>query len=104
MPRNDISSLFSGNDSDELIASLEQDLHREKDGRREDRFIALLIGTILLNVHFFTVFEGWGGPIALTILEIFLFIVLAQRLGVDVLAVWLDKALSSLSNGTRGGD
>lgn len=83
---------------DEQIAELQSELERCRDGRNEDRFMAGLIVLILFDVLAFSSMDGWGGPIAILVLEIFLIIPLAKRFGVDVVELWIDKVLGSLGN------
>lgn len=80
----------------EQIAQLESRLQSEIDNRNEERFVAALIAIILLDIGVFDGMESWAGPISILVLELFLLIVLAQKCGLDVVELWIDKVLGSL--------
>lgn len=88
---------------DEQIAELESNLQSEKDARLEDRFMFIFLGFILIDIHIFIYLETWGGPIALLILELLFLVVMARRMGVDDITLWLDKTLASV-NSSHGRD
>lgn len=79
---------------DDQIAVLEQDLQKEKDGRKEDRFVFLLVLIIIGDVWSFFYMHVWSAPFALLILEALLLLVVARRLGVDHVAVFMDRLLN----------
>ncbi|MBL1258984.1 MAG: hypothetical protein COB33_000450 [Thiotrichaceae bacterium] len=89
-------SATKGTARDQQIDKLEIDLQREKDGRQEDRFVAILCVVIVIDLAVFPSAENWGAPIAILILELFLLIALAKRMGVDVIVTWLDKILNAV--------
>jgi len=71
---------------DSQIAALQEQLTHEKDARREDRFIFIVIVVLLLDVTFFSVLENFGGPLALLLLELLILIPLARRMGMEEIA------------------
>ena len=68
-------------DTDSLEA-LGKELQREKDGRREERFIFILVIVILLNITVLPIMSHWSGPIALLILQFLLLILLCNKDGI----------------------
>ncbi|MES1942691.1 hypothetical protein PC39_01150 [Salinisphaera sp. PC39] len=85
-----------GDKKDRQISELQEALAQERDGRKSDRFVAILIAVILLDIHVFTGMPGWGGPIAILALEILLLLVLADKHDVSIVEQWLDKALNNV--------
>ncbi|MCF6322977.1 MAG: hypothetical protein L3J89_01415 [Gammaproteobacteria bacterium] len=86
-----------GTVKDQQIEKLENELQREKEGRQEDRFVALLITVMIIDLAAFPSMESWGGPVSILIIQLFLLIVAANRMGVDVIVTWLDKILNAVS-------
>ena len=86
-----------GSARDKVIAKLEEELESVKDGRNEDRFIFLLAAVIGFDVYIFSSMTGWAGQISILVLELLFLIVAGDRLGSDVVKVWVDKALNSVS-------
>lgn len=88
--KEDVGQLTSETASkhDEEVDRLSTKLAAEKDKRREDWFLFVLVGIILFNVHVFSTFEGWGSPIALVLLQLVFLIFAAERLGVEAVSVW----------------
>ena len=85
------------------IAELQSALTEEKDARREDRFIFIMVCIILLDAMLFTVMDNWIAPIVLVALEFVVLIPLARRLGVEeavrILSRFLDRLAASAKNG-----
>lgn len=86
---------------DELVANLQEDLARERDARREDRFLFIVISVLLLDVVFFSVMDTFGGPIALFILELLILVPLAKRLGREEIAQILSSVLARVSENIK---
>lgn len=80
-----------GSKRDAQIAELQDENECLKNGRNEDRFIFGVIILILLNVIFFSHTDGWGGPLAVLVLELIVVMILARKLGVEDITNILDK-------------
>ncbi len=80
-------------EKDEQIEKLEEYLTKEQDSRKEERFIALLSLVILLDIFFFTLMPSLGGPIAILVLQLLLFVPVARMMGVNEIGRLLDKVL-----------
>lgn len=78
----------------EKIDQLEKQLEAERDCRREDRFLALLIITILLDIWMLDKVQNLMVPVIVFVLELMFFIAVAKRLGVQQIAGILDSVLS----------
>lgn len=69
---------------------------RLQDQIREERFLFLLAGLILLDAHILGSMENWAAPVVIGILQIFALLILARRCGVEEVQIWLDKVLSAI--------
>jgi hypothetical protein len=95
-PPTDLAKLFaSGSDASlsEKIAELEKQLEAERDCRREDRFVSLVIILILLDIVLLDQAQSAAVVIVVFVLELLFLIVVAKRLGVEQIAGILDKLL-----------
>jgi hypothetical protein len=74
---------------DESAAALEQRLQKEIGGRQEDKFYAIAIGTVLLDMAMFQ-HLSWLGIVCIFLLEIVILLGLAKRLGMEHVTILLD--------------
>ena len=90
---------------DQVIGLLQDALEKEREERKEDRFIFILVSVVLLDVVLFSAMPNFGGPIALLILQLFIVIMLARRLGLReahrLLAGFLDRLAGQMRNESR---
>ncbi len=102
----DIAQIVSGEPTrrDEQIQALQESLAEERDARREERFIFITVTVLLLDVVFFSVLDGIGGPIALVIVELLILIPLAKRLGMEEIAALLDRLLGRAAGNIKDPD
>ena len=77
----------------EKIAQLERQLESERDCRREDRFVSLVIILILLDIILLNQAQNTAVVIVVFVLELLFLIVVAKRLGVEQIVGILDKLL-----------
>jgi hypothetical protein len=68
---------------EQQIQELQDDLAAERDARREERFVFVVVSVILLNVVFFSVIPTLTGPLGLVVLELLILVPLARRMGLD---------------------
>lgn len=87
---------------DRQIQELEARLEKERDGRREDRFVGVVLLVLLLDVVFFSVMPTFGGPLALLVLELLILIPLARRMGMEEIAQILSSVLHRMAG--KAGD
>ena len=83
---------------DEQISELQERLTEERDARKEDRFVFIVLIVLLLDVVFFTVMPTFGGPLALIILELLILIPLAKRMGMEEVAQILSRVLHRVAD------
>lgn len=103
-PDTGFSSLLSEENGkkDQQIAELQADLAAERDARREDRFVGIVIIVILLDISVFTVMPTFGGPLALLVLQLLVLIPLASRMGMEEVKTILGNVLNRMAG--RAGD
>lgn len=90
---------------DRQIAELQEELTAERDARREDRFFFIFTIVIFLDVMFFTLFDNFGGPIALLVLQLLFLVLLAKRLGMEESVAIFDRVIGRVADGMgRGSD
>lgn len=82
---------------DDTAAALESKLQCEIDARREERFYWICAITIPLNVIFYKFMDSFFAFISLFLLQIIILIGLAGWLGVDHIAVLLERFFHSVS-------
>lgn len=82
-----------GSKSAEAFAELEAELEHERDRRKEERFAAIVIGVILLNIIFMHDSPSETLPLAVVLLELPLLLFLASRMGIDEIKQILDRML-----------
>ena len=80
---------------DESAAALEQQLQKETDGRQEDKFYSIAIGTILVDMAMFQHLP-WIGIICIFLLELVILLGLAKRLGNEHVTILLDYLFHKL--------
>lgn len=80
---------------DESAAALEQQLQKEMDGRQEDRFYSIAIGTVLLDMAVFPHLSAIG-IVCIFVLEIIILLGLAKRLGSEHVTILLDYLFHQL--------
>ena len=98
LPENEPVSTY-----DEQIAQLERQLEHERDARREERFVFIVVCVVLLDVVFFSVMPSFGGPLALLVLQLLVLIPLARRMGMEEVARILSRVLDRVaSKGEEG--
>ena len=101
-PQKDFRLLTSEEPSkqDQQVQELQSQLERERDGRKEDRFVGLVVLVMLLDVVFFSVMDTFGGPLALLVLELLILIPLARQMGMEEIAQILSRVLHRMAGKT----
>jgi hypothetical protein len=89
---------------DEQIENLQESLENERDARREDRFVFIVVLVLLLDVVFFSIMNNLAGPLALLVLELLILIPLAKRMGMEEIATLLDRVLGRVVGKVHEGD
>lgn len=89
---------------DQQIEELQNDLAYERDARKEERFIFIVLFTLVFDIMLFTVMPSFGGPLAVVILELLILIPLAKRMGMEEVAKMLSRLLDRVSGKTVPGD
>ncbi|WP_342069904.1 hypothetical protein [Yoonia algicola] len=68
---------------DELIESLQNQLDDERDRRKEERFIWLVIVILMFDAFTFSNMQTWTGPIIIGLIQLIIVIVLGRRWQMD---------------------
>jgi len=105
----------TSNNSEELVEGSPEREHKklrerdaelayEKQKKRENWFVAIIVLIIFLDVGFFSFMPSFGGPLVIGVLQIFVLIILAKRMGMKEMAKILSHFISrvpkdSSSNG-----
>lgn len=100
----DIESLFEEHSDylDERIGELEESLEREKDQRKEERFLWCLVSVILLNVFVFTSMEGSVfGPLVIGVFEAVALLLLARKLGLEEVTKMVNGLIAMISRSPK---
>ncbi len=72
------------------VMSLTDQLQKEKEDRKQERFILVLVIVILFDSFWFAYLD-WGGVIAILILEIIALMVVAEKLGISSVLLLINK-------------
>ena len=86
------------------ISELQKQLAHEKDARREDLFIFIVVLVLLLDVTFFSILPNLVGPLALVVLELLIFIPLARRMGLEEIALICGNVIDRLAGKVEASD
>ncbi|MGJ8627058.1 MAG: hypothetical protein ACSHXB_08875 [Sulfitobacter sp.] len=81
-----MSTIFSGTSAsrkDELIEFLQSQLDDERDRRKEERFIWLVIVMLMFDAFTFAAMTTWTGPFIIGIIQLAIIIVLGRRWQMD---------------------
>lgn len=101
----DLQDAVGGDGIDPLmskIQQLENQLEAERDHRREDRFLAVVIVMILLDLLLLNSSQAISVPLIVLVLELLFLIVVAKRLGVEQIAGILDRLLNRFAQRQAG--
>lgn len=99
LPLNDakleeiIESTPTASPMDEQVAALETQVVAGRDKLLEERFMWLIISTILFDALLFSHMDNWAGPIVLGLLEIIALAIFAERCGVKEVAPMIDRLI-----------
>jgi len=78
------------------LSELQEMLEKERDGRREERFLWICLLLVVFDVHAFGHMATWAGPIVLGILELLFLTVAGRVFGIDEIYTFTMKALEAL--------
>lgn len=75
-------------------ASLEADLQNERDGRKEERFIFIVIIVSLVDTILFMQLENWTGPVIIGLIQLIALMVYARRSNIDEIVQLMDRLIA----------
>ncbi len=85
---------------DQQIEELQEALTEERDARKEERFVFIILAVLLLDIVFFSVMPTFGGPLALLVLELLVLIPLARRMGMEEIAKIMSRVIGRMAGKT----
>ncbi|MEH0195196.1 hypothetical protein V7S57_03800 [Caulobacter sp. CCNWLY153] len=88
---------------DQALAELEKKLQAIEDARKEERFIWIVVCTILIDILWLSGSENAALSVIVLILELVVLFVLARRMGVEDIERLMDRILHSVSQKGGGG-
>jgi len=88
------------NDNKNVIVDLQKQLQAEKEARAEDKFLYILIITILFNVTFFVATQNWTAPVILGVFELLFLLLIAKKLGIQEIIIMLDRIINKIIDKT----
>jgi hypothetical protein len=107
-PNKDFEALIHSNSTvafdektSEQVSILTRNYETERNDRKEERFIWILILIIIIDFEFFTIMQNVAGPIIIGLIELILILILAERCGIDRVLPLIDKVLSAVGNSKK---
>jgi hypothetical protein len=86
--------------TDEALASLEKRGESEEDKRLEERFLWIVVCTMLLNIIWFRDSANATLPVVALVLELMVLVILARKCHVDEAVILIHKAATSFTKGS----
>lgn len=93
----------ASDNASEAAARLGDELEAAKDARKEERFVWIVIVTILVDVLWFANSPNPTLPVVVLILELVVLVVLARRMGIDDVVELIDRLLHTVGSKAGGG-
>lgn len=84
-----------GGDQSDLVESLEKQLEAERDRRREERFLWVVLLIAGVDIVTFGSMQTWAAPVTIFTLQIIGLLVYARQAGIEEVQQFVDKILSS---------
>jgi hypothetical protein len=104
-PNEDFKNLINSNSTTDFddktsqqVSILTSNYEKERNDRKEERFIWILVLIIAVDFQFFTSMQNVAGPIIIGLMQLVLIFILAQRCGIDGVLPLIDKVLSVAGN------
>lgn len=67
----------------EALEAIQQELEKERDARKEERFIWLCAVLLLFDIFAFKEMETWSGPIIIGVVQIVFIVAIGRKWGMD---------------------
>lgn len=84
------------NPSAQAVEEAYEALEKERDRRKEERFLFVLVGLVLFNTHVLGDMENWAAPLVIGLIQLFGLLIFARQSGVEEVQQWLDKVLDAV--------
>lgn len=89
---------------DEAQGRLADELEAVKDGRKEERFMWIVVVTILLDVMWFADSSNPTLPVVVLFLQLIVLVILARRMGINDVVELIDRLLHTVGSKAGGGN
>jgi hypothetical protein len=86
---------------EEVIAQLQEENARLKDAIHEERFCWVVVSIILFDCAIFMRAETWAAPLSILALQLLLIIVIARKLGVQQIILFIDRVIDSYARSKK---
>lgn len=89
-------------EKDEAFARLQEEVVRIKDARLEERFIWIVICTVLVDVLWFRSVSNPALPVVVMILQLIILMILAKRMQIEDVQTLMERIIYGM--GSQGGN
>lgn len=100
-PEQTLEAFFESDDEDpekdEALDALAKQLEAAKDGRREERFLWIVVVVILVDVLWFRNASNPVIPIVVLLLEAVILFILAKRMGIEEVSQLFERLMQGIT-------
>lgn len=89
--------------TDDALASLEKELNAETDARKEERFVWIVVCTLLVDVIWFRGSSNAAIPVLALVLELVVLFVVARRMQIDEITLLMSGLINTVGKKVGGG-
>lgn len=101
-PENAALAAVEPDSKDEAQARLADELEAAKDARKEERFVWIVVVTILIDVMWFADSPNATLPLVVLVLQLIVLVILARRMGIDDVVALIDRLLHTVGSKAGG--
>jgi hypothetical protein len=99
--RPSFSVSTEGSEDNAALDDLSNQLERERDARKEERFLLIMVVVVVSDAYIFSNMENWTGPLVIGIIELIGLAVLARKWGVQEVAQFLAMFFQRMADHSR---
>ena len=85
----------------EEIQELNEALERERDQRKEERFVWIIASVILIDIFVFSSMESFMGPLIIGVFEAVALLLVARKMGLEEVVKFINKLIAMVSGSTK---
>jgi hypothetical protein len=83
------------------LGELANELERERDARKEERFLLVMIVVVIADAYMFSQMENWTGPLVIGVIELVAIAVIARKWGIQEVAQFLSMFFQRIAEHSR---